>query len=119
MESHTISVEIYEADMSGQIHSFEEISKHICPAHPVHAPALRCTHKNAQLLHKPTNVHMHVTCMLCVCMQHTNNTEAAVNGAMVFGSSWNCKWMLLRFQLIVLRNFGHGSLFMVTTAGEV
>lgn len=49
----------------------------------------------------------------------SSHTEAAVNGVMVFGSSWKCKWMLLCFQLIVLRNFGHGSLFMAITAGEV
>lgn len=66
---------------------------------------LQCTHK-----------HMHALIQRGVSLLHA---EVAVNGAMVFGSSWNCKWILLRFQLIVLRNFGHGSLFTVIAAGEV
>lgn len=70
----------------------------------------KCT--NAHACMKATHIHSHPP----ACVRHT---EAAVNGVMVFGLPWDCKWMLLCIELIELRNFCYGSLFMAITAGGV
>lgn len=94
----------------------------------MHTPALMSSHR----VHScPANQQMYKYSRLHACTpartQHTymaiqqrvQHTETTVNGVMVFGYSWNRKWMLLCFQLIVLPYFGHGSLFTAITAGEV
>lgn len=100
--------------------------KFISVQHTLCVNAYTCPHEltqSAQLPSKPTNVQI----LMPACTQHTymaiqqrvQHTETTVNGVMVFGYSWNRKWMLLCFQLIVLPYFGHGSLFMAITLGEV
>ena len=77
---------------------------------------------HAQLLHKPTNAHVHTPVPMQsthVLIHHSVSCTLKLWLIMECGSSWNCKLMPLCFQLIVLCNFGHGSLFMVITAGEV
>lgn len=94
--------------------------------HTLCVNAYTCPHeltRSAQLPSKPTNVQILTPARTqhtyMAIQQRVQHTETTVNGVMVFGYSWNRKWMLLCFQLIVLPYFGHGSLFTAITAGEV
>lgn len=99
----------FEEDTSGKFHPYEEISNisvqhtlcvNAC-AHLTSNAHTKCTAAPPHTLTPASMPHTHM-----LIQHHATYTEAAVNGVMVFGSSWNCKWVLLCFHIIVLCNLG-------------